>query len=415
MPAAALSLWEDFEVPPQARRGQITLNLYDHLAAYVPKRPGAYLRISHDRFGLEAGVDRQLEDTNDARRRLRWPDFAQVYKENDTSAFKKRKVVRPDGTIDWVVLRPQFRRLLADLASGVIDGVIFYDLDRLVRRPRDLEDLIDIVEYVKRPVLGATGGHMNLINDSDRHMARIMCVMALKSSEDTSRRAARMHLSCAQDGKIQGRIAYGWVRKGPTKGKLLQGEAEVVQHIFRQCLTGETAYGIATQLNRDGVKPPGGQALVLDHGHQDAPQPSVLRHGLLRRPTPRRSGLGVRRMVTRPLRRRGPAPARLLGTGHRAAGLVAGPVRAATAPPEAWAAPGEAASCRSSEARADWSADLRQVHSRTGQLAEDEELRPQLPVPSAGLWRLRRHQHRCGCDRDRSVSGIRSLSYEAVP
>jgi hypothetical protein len=39
----------------------------------------AYLRISHDRFGLEAGVDRQLEDTNDARRRLRWPDFAQVY------------------------------------------------------------------------------------------------------------------------------------------------------------------------------------------------------------------------------------------------------------------------------------------------------------------------------------------------
>ncbi|QMU76915.1 recombinase family protein [Streptacidiphilus sp. PB12-B1b] len=74
-----------------------------------------------------------------------------------TSAFKKRKVVMDDGSADWVVLRPLFRRLLVDLASGAVDGVIFYDLDRLVRRPRDLEDLIDIVEYVKRPVLGATG------------------------------------------------------------------------------------------------------------------------------------------------------------------------------------------------------------------------------------------------------------------
>ncbi|MEV6566609.1 recombinase family protein [Streptomyces kronopolitis] len=38
-----------------------------------------------------------------------------------------------------MVLRPEPRQLLADLASGVIDGVIFYDLDRLVRQPRDLK------------------------------------------------------------------------------------------------------------------------------------------------------------------------------------------------------------------------------------------------------------------------------------
>ncbi|MFF7701256.1 recombinase family protein [Streptomyces lydicus] len=122
---------------------------------------------------------------------MHWGSFAKVYRENDTSAFKKRKVSKPDGSIDWIVLRPEFRQLLADLANGVIDGVIFYDLDRLVRQPRDLENLIDVVEYVKRPVTGATGGRMNLINDSDRHMARMMCVRALKSSEDTARRVAR--------------------------------------------------------------------------------------------------------------------------------------------------------------------------------------------------------------------------------
>jgi len=250
------SIWDDFEVPAHARGGRVTLNLYEELSAYRPKRPGAYLRISSDRFGLEAGVDRQQEDTEDTRRRLCWGPFAKIYKENDTSAFKKRKITRDDGTIDWVVVRPQFRRLLADLAGGVIDAVIFYDLDRLVRQPRDLEDLIDIVEHTQRPAVDATGGRMNLINDSDRHMARMMCVMALKSSEDTSRRVARMHLATAQEGRIQGRIAYGWVRKGPGKGTLIPDESEVVATIFRDCLSGETAYSIATKLNRLGVKPP---------------------------------------------------------------------------------------------------------------------------------------------------------------
>ncbi|MFJ5593457.1 recombinase family protein [Streptomyces noursei] len=214
MPAATLTTaWGNLEVGAHARGGQATLNLYDHLASYLPKRPGAYLRISSDRFALKAGVDRQLEDAETSRTRLSWGPFAEIHRENDTSAFKKRKITKPDGTIDWVVLRPEFRQLLADLALGVIDGVIFYDLDRLVRQPRDLEDLIDIVEYVKRPVTGATGGRMNLINDSDRHMARMMCVMALKSSEDTARRVARQHLSAAQNGQVQGRIAFGWVRK----------------------------------------------------------------------------------------------------------------------------------------------------------------------------------------------------------
>ncbi|MEU6172706.1 recombinase family protein [Streptantibioticus parmotrematis] len=250
------TLWDELDIPTQAMGRRITLNLHDQLSAFLPKRPGAYLRISSDRYGLEAGVDRQHEDAEDTCRRLGWGPFAKIYRENDTSAFKKRKVIRPDGTIDWVVIRPKFRQLLADLAAGVIDGVIFYDLDRLVRQPRDLEDLIDIIEYVQRPAVGATGGRMNLINDSDRHMARMMCVMALKSSEDTSRRVARMHLACAQAGKIQGRIAYGWVRKGPDKGKRVTEEARVVKGIFDDCLTGESAYAIATKLNMDVVSPP---------------------------------------------------------------------------------------------------------------------------------------------------------------
>jgi len=108
--------------------------------------------------------------------------------------------------------------------------------------------------------------------------------MALKSSEDTSRRVARMHLACAQDGKIQGRIAYGWGRTGPNKGTIRPDEAEIVRKIFNDCLSGETAYGIATEFNHKGIARR--DAVVERQGQQNAPQSALLRHGLVRRPAP---------------------------------------------------------------------------------------------------------------------------------
>ncbi|MYS19287.1 Recombinase [Streptomyces sp. DvalAA-14] len=111
---------------------------------------------------------------------------------------------------------------------------------------------------------------MNLINDNDRHMARMMCVMALKSSEDSSRRVARMHLAAAQQGRIQGRIPYGWIRTGPDKGKPLGPETAVVRRVYAQCLTGETAYSIATRFNQEGITPP-----------QSAKWSSTMRAGIL--------------------------------------------------------------------------------------------------------------------------------------
>ncbi|MDT0458923.1 hypothetical protein RM550_24940 [Streptomyces sp. DSM 41527] len=122
MPSAASTVWEDFEVRAHARGGQVTLNLHDHLAAYAPKRPGTYLRISSDRFGLEAGVDRQLEDAQDTRARLSWGPLSKIYRENDTSAFKKRKVIKPDGSLDWIVLRPSSAACSRTLGVAISPG-----------------------------------------------------------------------------------------------------------------------------------------------------------------------------------------------------------------------------------------------------------------------------------------------------
>ncbi|WP_081423178.1 recombinase family protein [Leifsonia xyli] len=49
----------------------------------------------------------------------------------------------PSGEKVRRVIRPKFRTMLQLLANDGGDVLIAYDLDRAVRDPRDLEDLID--------------------------------------------------------------------------------------------------------------------------------------------------------------------------------------------------------------------------------------------------------------------------------
>ncbi|MBA3311299.1 MAG: recombinase family protein, partial [Nocardioidaceae bacterium] len=109
-----------------------------------PTRAAILVRISDDRAGEAAGVGRQEKDARALADRLGW-QVGEVIIENDVSAYKRRTVTLPDGSAALRVVRPGFRRLLELLALGQVDGLIAYDLDRVARDPRDLEDLIDVV------------------------------------------------------------------------------------------------------------------------------------------------------------------------------------------------------------------------------------------------------------------------------
>jgi hypothetical protein len=107
-----LAEWDGVLIPERVRnRGSLVLSLNDALREYKPIRPGVYVRISLDRFGLEKGVTRQLEDAEQKRVALGWGPFAKVYKENDTGAYKKRKITHADDTVEWMVIRPEGYRL----------------------------------------------------------------------------------------------------------------------------------------------------------------------------------------------------------------------------------------------------------------------------------------------------------------
>lgn len=162
-------------------------------------RLGGYARISLDRDGEELGVERQRQDIHAATAARPGWTIAEQYIDNDLSAWKRN------------VKRPEFERLISDLESGAIDGLITYDLDRLTRQPRELEKLVDIYEANPKLVFATIVGDIDLSSSDGRTMARVMVAFANKASADTGRRVARKHKELADNGKNGGGFpAFGW-------------------------------------------------------------------------------------------------------------------------------------------------------------------------------------------------------------
>lgn len=220
----------------------------------TPQRAVIGVRISDDKGGEALGVARQENDGRRLSEQLGW-GVLEVVVENDTSAYKRKKIRTPSGRVELRTIRPGFRHILELLESGQADGYIAYDLDRSVRDPRDLEDLVDAVEQrtPRVPVRSVTGS-LRLDNDADITMARVMVAIANKSSRDSSRRIARKHEELAQSGAYAGGGArrYGYERDGVT---VVPAEAAVLKEVVGHVLAGRSTTAICKDLDARGVKP----------------------------------------------------------------------------------------------------------------------------------------------------------------
>ena len=199
---------------------------------------GIYARISDDAEGNRLGVKRQEQDCRAIAKVRRW-SIKRLYVDNDVSAF------------DTKVVRPEFEQLLADLAAGVVSGVVTYDLDRFARQPADLERAIKVFDEHPGLTFATVQSDVDLSTPDGRTMARVMVAFANKSSMDTSRRIRRKNLELAQRGVPRSaHRPFGYEADLVT---VCEPEAALLRQAAAEVLDGVSMHAIARRWNEQGV------------------------------------------------------------------------------------------------------------------------------------------------------------------
>ncbi|MFE7630274.1 recombinase family protein [Kocuria sp. NPDC057446] len=197
-----------------------------------------YARISQDRTGEELGVKRQLADCRTEAERRGWA-VAQEYVDDDISAYSGKK-------------RPEYERMLADITNGRRDGVIVWHMDRLHRRPVELERFVDTCTSAGVRDVVTLSGDVDLVNRDGLLMARLLAAVAANESDSKRRRGARKSLEIAQSGApmMGGPRPFGFLDDRVTHHP---AEAPVIRELGRRALAGETLTSLATWMHDEGI------------------------------------------------------------------------------------------------------------------------------------------------------------------
>lgn len=200
--------------------------------AAQPVRAAIYLRISQDREMDGLAIERQRQDCEALARFRRW-EVVETYVDQSKSATDKTKK------------RPAYDRMVADYEAGRFSAIVCYDLDRLTRQPRQLEDWIDRAE-TRGLALVTANGDADLSTDGGRLFARIKAAVARGEVERKSARQSRAHVQRA----IQGRVPRGVRPLGyATDGGVIRKEAKAVRAVYDVFDRGASLRGIARALS----------------------------------------------------------------------------------------------------------------------------------------------------------------------
>lgn len=193
-----------------------------NLLSNKPRKAAIYLRISLDLEMDGLAIDRQREQCEELAAYRQW-DVVETYIDQSKSATDRTKV------------RPAYDKMVADYKAGAFDAIICYDLDRLTRQPRQLEDWIDAAE-LRGLALVTANGDADLSTDGGRMYARIKAAVARAEME---RKGARQSAAQLQRAK-QGRAPKGMRPLGyATNGDIIPDEAEAVRAIYRLFTCGD--------------------------------------------------------------------------------------------------------------------------------------------------------------------------------
>ncbi|MCX4768966.1 recombinase family protein [Streptomyces sp. NBC_01285] len=211
-----------------------------HRSDWKGQTAAIYCRISHASDEDQTGVDRQERICRDVAERLGLTVAEdQVFVDNNRSAWQRKRK------------RPGWDALLAQANEGRIRHVLTYHPDRLMRQPRDLEELLQIADDHDITLHGQAN-RRDLADPDDRFFLRIEVAHACRSSDDTSRRLLDAMVDRAKDGKPHtGRRRYGYDKTGT---QIIPKEAAIVKEIFTRYLEGVGPNQLAKELYDRGEK-----------------------------------------------------------------------------------------------------------------------------------------------------------------
>ena len=178
-----------------------------------------YLRQSKDHEGTGLAVERQLEDCRSLVERRGW-EVTRVITDNDVSASSTK-------------VRPGYRELLAEIDAKGCDVVVAWAPDRLLRRPIEMEDLIDRTERTGVKIVTCQND-MDLESPAGRLAARMFAVVARSEVENKSLRQKRQARQAAEKGLPPARRCFGYEQGGMVVNET---EAAVVRDAYARVLS----------------------------------------------------------------------------------------------------------------------------------------------------------------------------------
>lgn len=201
------------------------------------RRAGIYARLSLDKYATGLAVERQIGECRDKATALGWP-VVDTYVDNDVSASSTKR-------------RPEYERLLADLENGRINAVVVYDIDRLTRRPMELEHFIDLTERLGIS-LSNIAGDIDLSTSGGRGMARMKGVWARMEVEKLGERLRDQKKQRLAEGKPPGGRyrTFGYTRAWEP----IPDEAVIVGEVFDRIAKGESMSAVTKDLCSRNVK-----------------------------------------------------------------------------------------------------------------------------------------------------------------
>lgn len=217
-----------------------------------------YARISLDPRDRKRGVRRQMQDLRRYAAEELAGEVAGEYTENDVSAHAD-------------VERPEYDALMAAAIAAAAQPntrviIAAYHPSRLWRRPVERAQAIEDLRRVRAWVGFESGGLFNLSKSTDRSQLRQVGESDTAESEVKSERVARAARERAEEGRANGKVAYGWQRhyKYDERGQVdgfddleHPEQAPIVREIVARLLGGETVIGITADLNRRRIPSPG--------------------------------------------------------------------------------------------------------------------------------------------------------------